>query len=692
MAACVLLGAQACSEGVEVTEPRPAQAAPAAAVPASTAALAAPRRQERPLPAHQGWTLDGERVDFADLIGRRLLLFLFNPEVKEAAAVAPAVAAVAASRDDANFAVLGVSHGSGASATRTFLADHGLDVPVLDDAGGKVSRLFGLRSRVALVLVDAEGYLVNGETRFPLGQGDRTALVESMLRQWLRLADTSRVAAPELGVRPLAPSFSAPRMDGGEPFVLEEARGRPLALIFFLHTCPHCHSALRALRDGLGRIPGEKRPTLIGISVVDHAGAVRESLEADDLDFFPVVFDPGGKISAAYGAQASVPVVFLIDAEGRIVARTEGWRDQRDPPLLRMRLARLAGVDVPMLLHKTGYSGDEFCATCHEAQHDTWLLTSHSRAFDTLVRHGAERNEECVGCHVVGFGKGGGYSLTEATPHLEDVGCETCHGRGGPHLSPQHVVGHDYRAVCVTCHDTKHSLGFDYARFVPRVSHAVNLQFAGLSVEEKRALLAERSRPAELLPTTAAFVGSDACRDCHAREYETWAAQPHAKALASLTAKGEQGNAACLACHTTGYDLEGGFPAGGRAAAHPDLARVGCESCHGPGGDHVKEGARRIGSIVSLGDKCDSCVILKICGSCHDDANDPGFEFEVQEKIDRQRHGTIEPGTGKPKESRGAAREDEAPAVSLLEEGFRLLDRREAGERAGPAPGRDGRS
>ena len=27
----------------------------------------------------------------------------------------------------------------------------------------------------------------------------------------------------------------------------------------------------------------------------------------------------------------------------------------------------------------------------------------------------------------------------------------------------------------------------------------------------------------------------------------------------------------------------------------------------------------------------------------------PGFEFEVQAKIDAQRHGTIEPGTGKPK-------------------------------------------
>jgi len=64
----------------------------------------------------------------------------------------------------------------------------------------------------------------------------------------------------------------------------------------------------------------------------------------------------------------------------------------------------------------------------------------------------------------------------------------------------------------------------------------------------------------------------------------------------------------------------------------------------------VKDGSAKIGSIVSLADKCDSCVILQICGGCHDDANDPGFEFEVLDKIEIQRHGTIEPGTGEPKQ------------------------------------------
>ena len=66
---------------------------------------------------------------------------------------------------------------------------------------------------------------------------------------------------------------------------------------------------------------------------------------------------------------------------------------------------------------------------------------------------------------------------------------------------------------------------------------------------------------------------------------------------------------------------------------------MGCESCHGPGGNHVAADARKPGTILALTDKCDSCVILQICGDCHDDANDPGFEFEVLDKIERIRHG-----------------------------------------------------
>jgi hypothetical protein len=62
-------------------------------------------------------------------------------------------------------------------------------------------------------------------------------------------------------------------------------------------------------------------------------------------------------------------------------------------------------------------------------------------------------------------------------------------------------------------------------------------------------------------------------------------------------------------------------------------------------------------------------VILQICGACHDDQNDPGFTFRVQERIERQRHGTIEAGTGKPR-SPQAALSSRTAVVGLLERAF----------------------
>jgi hypothetical protein len=69
-------------------------------------------------------------------------------------------------------------------------------------------------------------------------------------------------------------------------------------------------------------------------------------------------------------------------------------------------------------------------------------------------------------------------------------------------------------------------------------------------------------------------------------------------------------------------------------------------------------------------------VILQICGSCHDDANDPGFEFEVLDKIEILRHGTIEPGTGKPIGTSASAKLREMSDHALSAHAFSWLDQR----------------
>ncbi len=657
----------ACSEKSDA--PAAHDEAATATQPVATQPESHPRG--RPLPAFSGWTLDDERLAVGSLLGRRLLIYFFNPEVKDAAMVTDAVNRIASFRAEHNFTILGVAIGSDKQTAERFVREHGIAYAVLDDSSATIARRMGLRAPIAMIGVDAEGFVIFGFGQLSADEPQAARVVEANLRQALRLPELDTEATLGGAAHPEAPTFRAAILDSRVPFDLAAQRGRTVLLIFFLHTCPHCHEALAFLKENLATLPEDRRPKLVGIEISGRTHSVRQQLQELELDFFPIVFDDDGSIQADYNVFASVPDTFLIDAEGRIRTRVRGWRSESDGPLLRMRLAKLAGAPVPMLLRRKGYSGNDACGVCHELEHETWTFTTHAHAFDTLVKHAVETDTECVSCHVVGLGQPGGFVSAASTPELEHVGCESCHGRGGPHLSPGFIQDGDYASACKTCHDAKHSLGFEYATFVPRISHAANAHIAALPPAEKHKLLAGRGRPGgELLPTGADIVGSEACATCHAAEFATWTAHPHARAVRTLEKEGKAGDADCLRCHTTGFGRTGGFPSDGPADAHADLARVGCESCHGPGGEHVKAGVTKLGSIVSLGDKCDSCVILQICGTCHNDANDPGFEFEVLDKIEKQRHGTIEAGTGKPKQSSASLRGDELLSEHWLAPAF----------------------
>ena len=621
---------------------RPSNVPAAAQSDARKGEKAARHPSERPVPAFEGRTTAGTRIAMRDLLGSRVLLFLFNPEIETAQKVGVAVDALQPIAADHNFRIVGIGIGSSPSTLTRFVEAQGYGFPVIDDSSGQVTKALRLQVPVALIGIDPDGFMSFGLGGFPEGDA-ATETARKQLRESLRLPDESGQAGA-LYARPDAPALGVVAMSDGQVLETEALSGRAAIVIFFLHTCPHCHKALAAIEQILDGLPEAQRPRLVAISVQNAPTAVRRSLAELDLDFFDPYLDPGGKASDRWGVTGGVPVVSVVDAEGRIRQRIQGWSGARDAAMLRMHATRAAGATVPMLLDPKGYTGNDACGVCHEQEYATWQYTKHATAFDTLVAHAADRRKDCVGCHVVGYEEKGGYDFTRRPAMLEDVGCESCHGRGGPHLSPGFVPtrddgSRDYASVCQTCHNPTHSLGFDYATFHPRVSHA---RIAGLSNAERAALVEGGGPARELLPTSADYVGSQACQSCHQAEFETWSASPHGHAVATLEEAGKAQDADCLACHTTAYGKPGGFPEGARPDAHADLARVGCESCHGPGGDHVGADAKRVGTILSLGDKCDSCVILKVCGSCHDDANDPGFEFEVEQRIEDQRHGTIE--------------------------------------------------
>jgi len=83
-----------------------------------------------------------------------------------------------------------------------------------------------------------------------------------------------------------------------------------------------------------------------------------------------------------------------------------------------------------------------------------------------------------------------------------------------------------------------------------------------------------------------AYAGSQSCAPCHASAYKVWHETGHARAFATLTAFQADADPNCLTCHTVGF----GTPSGYRREAGPasQFLDVGCESCHGPGSEHVQ--------------------------------------------------------------------------------------------------------
>ena len=597
---------------------------------AADAAETRPVRSERALPRFEGPLLGGGRAGTDGLQGRRALIFVFGSRDRDADRVAELVGRVREAAEGANVVFLGVSRDPAPETGALFASLHGLDFPVLHDRDFQISRKLGLPgTEPALLLVDGDGYIVYAFAGLEGDADELASFHEEQLREVMHLGPLDGTVAPVLGVLPQAPAFEVTDL-GGASVTLAQLRGKVVVLIFFLPTCPHCHDALRFL-DGLKRRLARDDFEIVAVSTVSRRYVIEEMVEDLGLSFVAYT-DPGGSAQRDYAHRFTVPDMLVIDREGRVVTRRNG-NEPRIEALITMAVRDALGVANPILLERAGYSGEELCSVCHRVPHTTWSLTRHAYAFESLVEHSADRDPDCLPCHTVGWEQPGGYSLAEPAAHLQGVQCESCHGRGGPHQSPQ-FAARGYEAVCLECHTQLHSLRFAFAERLPLVSHAANLRFSELSVEERRALIHERDVRERKLFESADYVGTAACAPCHSSEHELWRESAHAAAFDTLRRRGEAQNANCQACHTTGFGESSGWPGGGEA-----LLGVGCESCHGPGGRHVAQGARRQGTILRLTEKCDSCVILQICGACHDEANDPGFEFELEEKLELVRHG-----------------------------------------------------
>jgi hypothetical protein len=113
----------------------------------------------------------------------------------------------------------------------------------------------------------------------------------------------------------------------------------------------------------------------------------------------------------------------------------------------------------PAPLGSSGYVGGQKCIFCHREADTFWQTTRHADAYATLSRDYKEFNLDCVSCHVTGYERPGGSTVTHVDK-LKNVQCEACHGPGSRHAES----GGDTALItlsptentCRSCHSVPH--------------------------------------------------------------------------------------------------------------------------------------------------------------------------------------------------------------------------------------------
>lgn len=180
---------------------------------------------------------------------------------------------------------------------------------------------------------------------------------------------------------------------------------------------------------------------------------------------------------ASAGSQGRRLLALMPDGQRRPIELGPQFADDEDAAgLYRRYLARVSDEKLLEAMPRRGspdFAGSEACFSCHAEAAEAWHASAHSQALATLEQTGNDRDPDCVSCHVVGLDTIPGFQDRKTTPHLSDVGCESCHGPGAahveaPHKAPMARIG---SASCAPCHNAAHSPQFEFDAYWERIKH-----------------------------------------------------------------------------------------------------------------------------------------------------------------------------------------------------------------------------
>ena len=120
-----------------------------------------------------------------------------------------------------------------------------------------------------------------------------------------------------------APPFTLKSL-AGTTYSLNDFNGVPVLVMFWATWCPSCCEELPVI-DKLLAERQDKLATLLLAIDGEKTKRVRDYVEKKKIRL-PVLLDEKEKIARSFGV-TFIPAVFLIDQEGRVIARIVGERD-----------------------------------------------------------------------------------------------------------------------------------------------------------------------------------------------------------------------------------------------------------------------------------------------------------------------------------------------------------------------------